>query len=216
MSVHVSRSVRESVDAGGPDLAWLHAAKTGDWERLADLRDKESWDPLTAADRNGSHALHWAAGAGHLQCVRWLVDTCGVPASQACTSGRGDRRNALHWAARNGQVDVCRWLVHRGGLSVDSPTADGTTPFHWACWQGHFRCCRYDLYIAIISKQKKITLHKARLYYYDHCDHHHSLCVVIIVVTTTSTTLFYFLSRNSHLFVIVTTIASANPRHLTT
>eukprot|EP00038_Savillea_parva_P016311 m.16554 g.16554 ORF g.16554 m.16554 type:complete len:783 (-) comp3398_c0_seq1:176-2524(-) len=132
---------QEDLALGEPD--WLTAARTGDCAALEQLRQAGTWDPETTTDRHGSTALHWAAGAGHVACIKWLVEVCNVPANQACTRGRADQRNALHWAARNGQTDACRWLVHGCGLDVDSPTVDGTTPFHWACWQRHFGCCRW-------------------------------------------------------------------------
>jgi ankyrin repeat protein len=125
------------------ELVWLRGARSGDRDELAKLQAEGRWNPLTATDRNGSSALHWAAGAGHVGCMRWLVEECGVPADQACTVGRADRRNALHWAARNGQTEACQWLVHQCGVPVDSMTIDATTPFHWACWQRHFGCCRW-------------------------------------------------------------------------
>lgn len=138
----------ENADLGGGDMVgsepqWLQFARLGDHKALAQLRAAGQWDPVTATDRHGSSALHWAAGSGHLTCMQWLVTECGVPADQSCTTGRADGRNALHWAARNGQTDACRWLVHRCSVPVDSLTVDDTTPFHWACWQRHFSCCRW-------------------------------------------------------------------------
>eukprot|EP01051_Picozoa_sp_SAG22_P010187 SAG22_NODE_901_length_6600_cov_1.945854_10_plen_270_part_00 len=39
-------------------------------------------------------------------------------------------------------MEVCKWLA-RGGVSVDDATNDGTTPFHWAVWQGQFGAARW-------------------------------------------------------------------------
>ena len=64
-------------------------------------------------------------------------------------------RTALHWAARNGHVGVLRWLVTEclapdddssssgGAAVVDLGTADGTTAFCWAVWQGQLPAARY-------------------------------------------------------------------------
>lgn len=136
----IKSSSSSAVDTVAP---WLFAAQTGDWERLASLWASGKWDPGSTTDKNGSTALHWAAGSGHISCMRWLVETAGVPADQACVTGRGDGRTALHWAARNGQIAACQWLVDVKKVPIDILTVDGTTPFHWACWQGHFRCCRW-------------------------------------------------------------------------
>ena len=77
----------------------------------------EGWDPHHAVDRNGSTALLWAAGGGHLEVCKYLVETCGV----SCNELRGKekmKRHALHWAARNNQVSVCKWLVNEHAVEV--------------------------------------------------------------------------------------------------
>ena len=37
---------------------------------------------------------------------------------------------------------MCRWLLEERGLDVNHGTADGTTAFCWAAWQGHEATCR--------------------------------------------------------------------------
>eukprot|EP00873_Tetraselmis_striata_P000299 jgi/Tetstr1/420563/TSEL_011653.t1 len=120
----------------------LAAARDGQLEELHRLV-AAGWDPLVAVDRHGSSALHFAAGAGHLEVCQFLVDECGVPASQACTAGRQDQRNALHWAARNGHLRVCHWLVCVAGVDINSATTDATNAFHWAVWQAQFEVARW-------------------------------------------------------------------------
>mmetsp|Transcript_38496 Transcript_38496/g.108805 ORF Transcript_38496/g.108805 Transcript_38496/m.108805 type:complete len:491 (-) Transcript_38496:232-1704(-) len=127
------------VPAEDPGLA---AARDGQLEDLQQLVCR-GWDPVTATDRHGSTALHYAAGAGHLQVCRYLIKDCGVPAGQSCTTGRRDSRNALHWAARNGHTAVCSFLVEYCGVDINSTTSDGTNAFHWAVWQARFEVCRW-------------------------------------------------------------------------
>ena len=132
-------AARQQEDGAGAD--WFSAAQHGDIQALQLLAQANA-DP-NATDRHGSTALHWAAGSGRLDACKFLVDVLGVDGTQACVTGRKDRRNALHWAARNGQTHVCSWLVGTVGLGVNSMTVDGTSAFHWAVWQGHFACSRW-------------------------------------------------------------------------
>lgn len=127
-------TARASLDEG------LCAARDGDLAALRHLVNDKGWDAAGTRDRNGSSALLWAAGGGHLHVCRYLVDELGVDA--LARQARCDCRNALHWAARNGRLEVVRWLVEEQKLDVNEGTLDGTTPFHFACYQGHEECCR--------------------------------------------------------------------------
>ena len=119
--------------------AGLRAARDGDLATLQGLVATERWNPIEDADRHGSSALMWAAGGGHEDVCRYLVDVLQVPVTQV---QRKDGRTALHWAARNGHVGTCRWLV-QCGVPPDARTHDGTCPLHWAVWQRRLDVCRY-------------------------------------------------------------------------
>ncbi|CAL52747.1 Ankyrin repeat [Ostreococcus tauri] len=123
----------------------LESARRGDLESLRVLV-RDGWDPTStsAVDRHGSNALLWAAGGGHVECVKFLIESCGMDPEKAVQNGRRSYagRSALHWAARNGHIDVVKYLLSRG-VDVDSKTSDGSTAFAWACWQGHINVMRY-------------------------------------------------------------------------
>ena len=125
-------------------LPGLEAARRGDLNSLRTLVI-DGWDPssTTAVDRHGSNALLWAAGGGHLACVRFLVESAGMDPEKAVQSGRRSYagRSALHWAARNGHGDVVEYLLSRG-VAADSKTADGSTAFAWAAWRGQMDVMR--------------------------------------------------------------------------
>jgi Ankyrin repeats (3 copies)/Ankyrin repeats (many copies) len=111
------------------------------------------FDCPTARDKHGALILHWAAGGGHLVIVQYLLEMAQCDATAMQWGQRAYAgRTALHWAARYGHVAVVEYLlqrciglpspskdVERGALRsfIDAPTADGTTPFCWAAWQGH-------------------------------------------------------------------------------
>ena len=86
----------EALDPG------LEAARRGDLPALRSMVTSGGWDPARAVDRHGSGALLWAAGAGHLRVVRFLVEECGLDPRAVAQRGRRSYhgRTALHWAAR--------------------------------------------------------------------------------------------------------------------
>ena len=81
----------------------LDAAKTGDRAFLAGNEDRLR----AAVDAHGCTALHWAAGSGHIACVKYLVSQNLDPSQKQTTNGR----TPLHYAARNGRTEVCRLLI---------------------------------------------------------------------------------------------------------
>ena len=86
-----------------------------------------------------------------LPCVSAGRYVCVSSSADNRLARRGYRgRTALHWAARNGHVHVLRWLLKtdveaggRRGAEVDAGTADGTTAFCWAVWQGQLEAARF-------------------------------------------------------------------------
>mmetsp|Transcript_98746 Transcript_98746/g.226904 ORF Transcript_98746/g.226904 Transcript_98746/m.226904 type:complete len:524 (+) Transcript_98746:47-1618(+) len=120
----------------------LSAARAGDLSKLRCLQ-QDGMD-LTIVDRNGSNALLWAAGGGHLEVVRFLLEAAVDPRLAVQSGRRGFAgRTALHWAARNGCLEVARLLVVESGCHKDQGTTDGTTALHWAAWQGQLDMIRW-------------------------------------------------------------------------
>ena len=82
------------------------------------------YEPSTVFDAKGATPLMWAAGGGHLEITRYLIEDCHC---DPCQSQRGKRsfagRTALHWAARNGHVEVVRYL-----LGLATTTTSATSP----------------------------------------------------------------------------------------
>ena len=44
------------------------------------------------------------------------------------------------------ELRACRWLVEDCNVNPDVATGDGTTPFHYAVWQGHLALCKWFVY----------------------------------------------------------------------
>eukprot|EP00658_Telonema_sp_P-2_P047228 TRINITY_DN3580_c0_g6_i1.p1 TRINITY_DN3580_c0_g6~~TRINITY_DN3580_c0_g6_i1.p1 ORF type:complete len:416 (-),score=61.25 TRINITY_DN3580_c0_g6_i1:121-1368(-) len=135
-------------DCAGQLSGHLQAAAVGDIGKLREAVKHDSFRPLDCRDGHGATALDWAAGAGHLDCLKFCVESAQLQEHGAIPMHRlvrRDGRTALHWAARNGRTECVRWLMSEEsglGLNVDSLTADGTTPLMLCCFGGTPECCR--------------------------------------------------------------------------
>jgi len=149
----VARSYRDS-------LPPLHrAASDGNIDQIRTLLSEAEGDDssstkhelllslLNERDRNGSTAEHWAAGGGHLDCLKLLhryrakVDANdNIEAKYERTSGsdentaaitasvrrRRDGKTPLHYAARNGRDDVVVYLLEEHQQQQEATTTAAT------------------------------------------------------------------------------------------
>jgi len=95
-----------------------------------------------AKDALGRNALHVAAGKGHLEVCRFLVEESGLDVnSTASGSGTLVHLAAVHLAAVGGHERVLEYLLDRG-VDPGVPDANGSTPLHHAAEQGHCEAVR--------------------------------------------------------------------------
>ncbi|KAK1312590.1 hypothetical protein QJS10_CPA07g01168 [Acorus calamus] len=110
----------------------LHAAAAEDRrEVMAKLIERLRGGELDARDREGRTAVHVAAGKGHVQMVRMLVEGGADRDARS-----GDGRTALHRAAANGDRDMVVALLEMGA-DCEIPTVRGQTPLDVARDKGH-------------------------------------------------------------------------------
>ncbi|KAL9655960.1 hypothetical protein ABK040_007581 [Willaertia magna] len=89
-------------------LRYFSAARQGNTADIEDIVN-EGFKDILAVDEWGNTTLHAAAGAGHLDCCKYLVETLKIPLDQ--TNKQGD--TALHKAAWRGALDVVKYLIDK-------------------------------------------------------------------------------------------------------
>jgi len=125
------------------------AAKRGDMETLQGMRIDYIQQER---DKFGANALDWAAGEGHMHCVRYLVPHLMLSTQTKQPIRRRDGKSCLHWSCRNGHVEVTQYLLEHLYLSNDAlvrvGTGDGTSPTQLAAFGGHVSILQwiYDTY----------------------------------------------------------------------
>ena len=102
----------------------LGAASKGDLNTLKSLRDQLQLSKCV--DRYGATPVHYAARAGKVDCLRWLVQSAGLSGSKPANNGA----TPAHDAAAKGQLDCLQWLVQHGGCSLNGRDSSGATPLH--------------------------------------------------------------------------------------
>jgi ankyrin repeat protein/predicted DNA-binding WGR domain protein len=141
----------------------MYAAKAGNAETVRFLL-QDTRSTVTAKDRLGYSAIHYAAENGHTEVVKLLIEA-GVKVAL----GGPDRKTALHIAAALGNFEMVQFLVENnakvtvkdkmkrsplvlacknGNLQVaayllqqgspfDEGDSSGNTPLHYACAYGY-------------------------------------------------------------------------------
>ena len=102
----------------------LCAASKGDIATLAALRRQINLQ--SCYDKYGATPVHYAARAGKVACVKWLVQEAGLVGNSTANNGA----TPAHDAAATGQLECLQWLVEYGGCSETSRDACGATPLH--------------------------------------------------------------------------------------
>ena len=160
---NTSSAAMKGVDRNGKEYqsyrdslpAFLDSAANGDLSTLKQLIENNSSRDevdhirslVSLEDRNGSTAEHWAAGGGHIECIKFLwhlnerIRKAGNSVSKNGNKKvvrRRDGKTALHYAARNGRNEMIDLILSNDDApSVNIRSGDGTSPLHLACYGGY-------------------------------------------------------------------------------
>jgi ankyrin repeat protein len=110
-------------------------------QRLQELIDGETTDNGTVRASRRESALRSACMSGHLDMVRYLVETCQTNVEAADVDGA----NAVHYACHGGHLAVLKYLVESCGADVEATNRrNGWTTLHTACFRnGNVDMIRY-------------------------------------------------------------------------
>lgn len=124
----------------------LAACRDGNFEKLKQLLSDEKYSVLDDVDNNGSNGIHWCAGSGYLDILKYLLEWCAKKYNDVNIIHYRDKRsgrNAFHWASRNGRIHICQYLLDHYNMDINSITNDGTSAFHLTAWSGEFEMCKW-------------------------------------------------------------------------
>ncbi len=107
----------------------LSAASKGDLNTLKSIKD-QNVNLSECSDKFGATPVHYAARAGKVDCLRWLIQTAGVSGNKPANNGA----TPAHDAAATGQLDCLQWLIQNGGCSASDTDSCGATPLHLGGW----------------------------------------------------------------------------------
>uniref|UniRef100_A0A8C5K1J1 Espin-like n=1 Tax=Jaculus jaculus TaxID=51337 RepID=A0A8C5K1J1_JACJA len=110
----------------------LVASKDGDVATLERLLEAGALG-LGFTDSLGAGLVHHATRAGHLDCVKFLVQRAKLPGNQRAHNGA----TPVHDAAATGNLAELCWLVRDGGCGLQDQDASGVSPLHLAARFGH-------------------------------------------------------------------------------
>jgi ankyrin repeat protein/predicted DNA-binding WGR domain protein len=116
----------------------MYASQAGRLENVRFLI-AENRSILTAKDRYGKSAIHYAAENGHTHVIKLLLDS-GVKIAL----GGPDRKTALHIAAARGDFETVQFLVEHGA-KVPVKDKFKRSPLLLACKNGNLKVAAYLL-----------------------------------------------------------------------
>ncbi len=123
------REVARALIELGAHYDVLSACALDDLDRVREWARGQPDIALLMGEMNTT-PLHWAARAGSIQCMEWLLNH-GADTDAMTTT----QRTPLHLAAENGATDAIG-LLSEHGAELNAQDTKGRTPLHRAAYEG--------------------------------------------------------------------------------
>lgn len=150
---HMEKLIAEGADIHfDPDGKWIFpplfaAAFAGQMDVLRFLA-KQGFQLDSRTVGNGENAIHFAVLGGHVETVRFLIES---GAEAGAVNNDGD--SPLLWAAGGGHAEVVAVLIAQEEVDVNRKDRLGRAPLIWAIDRGYT-----DVYIQMLEERKDIDL----------------------------------------------------------
>jgi ankyrin repeat protein len=151
---------------------FLEAAKNGNLRKVMLCIDKGIDVEVKAS--GGYTALHFSTYYGHLDIVKYLIETCNVDkeakTDEGYSSSTGnDGYTALHLASSIGNLVIVKYLIETHQVDIEAATNGGSTALHLASSNGNLMVVKYLIETCHVDIEAKTiygstALHLAGLY----------------------------------------------------
>lgn len=130
----------------------LRAANKGDIVTLSNLKGQVNL--RSCCDKFGATLAHYAARAGKVDCLKWLVEIAGLSGSKPASNGA----TPAHDAAATGYLDCLKWLIDYAGSSETERDACGATPLHLGMHRDTMCICNSERKVYDVSHYGKVVV----------------------------------------------------------
>ena len=158
---YINEHAGEPPNQSSASIVQMLAAR-GNLEQLKKLHAQQGPHIMNEKDSVDQIALHTAAGYGHVNVVRYLVQEC----NSEVNSQDKDGHTPLHNAARGGNYTIVDYLIKECGSDINAKDKDGHTPLHLAAHDGHLETAKVilsqaDCIVNLPDNNQQTPLHYA-------------------------------------------------------